>query len=168
MTRCAFSVLFVVLTSSMCSGADVATRADLREIFGHEKFTLLYHVRDISEHDWAAAAVHPCREVSRSQHLRDSLVDPGHAWAVYDYMDGPCQLLLLAKNPKYEILSYWEASGGSHQLRVMVLRRGPKPKLIFHAIMYNDIDHARWTWGEIRGHVLQGRFDPIIPSDVGT
>ena len=62
----------------MCAGADVATRADLREIFGHEKFTLLYHVRDISEHDWAAAAVHPCREVSRSQHLRDSLVDPGH------------------------------------------------------------------------------------------
>src|SRR5215212_2657150 len=100
MTRCLLYLFLVLLTSLRCSGRELATGSDLRQIFGREKFTLLYHVREISEHDWTAAGIHPCH----GAHIRDSIVDPGHAWASEDYMVGPCQLFLGAKNPRYEIL----------------------------------------------------------------
>ena len=163
MSRGVLNLVLVLAASITCCAADVATRADLVQIFRREKFKLVYHVRDISEHAWTAAGAYP-----RGHGSGVSLVDPGYAWASEDYMDGPCQLLLAAKNARHEILCYWEATQGGPNLRVLVLRLEPKPRLIFHAIMYNDIPHERWTWGEIRGHVLQGRFDPIIPSDVGT
>ena len=163
MTRCVLALFPMLIASSTCSAAVSATHADLVDIFQREKFTLLYHVRDISERDWTAAAVHPCRESAGGQHVSDCIVDPGHAWASEDYMFGPCQLLLVAKNSRYEILSYRERTQGGPMLRVLVLRRHPKPNLFFTGVLNNDIPSERWTWEQVRTHVLQGRFDAIMP-----
>jgi hypothetical protein len=162
MNRSVLSLFPLVVMSFTCSAAVSATRSDLVEIFQREKFTLLHHVRDVSERDWTAAGVRPC-ESGGGHKLSNSIVDPGHAWASEDWMLGPCQLLLVAKNSQHEILSYWERTQGGPMLRVLVLRRQPKPRLFFSAIMHNDISLKRWTWGEIRGHILQGRFDAIMP-----
>ena len=78
-------------------------------------------------------------------------------------MFGPCQLFLVAKSPRHEVLSYSERNQGGPFLHVLLLRREPKQKLTLHALMHNDVPQQRWTWREIRKHVLQGRFDAIVP-----
>jgi len=157
--RLTLILLVVILSCVPCFARQVASHNDLVRILRTEKFMLLYHVRDISARDWAAVGVHPCPAGGRR--ISDSFVDPGQAWASEDYMLGPCRLFLIAKSSQYELLSYWEATQGGPMLRVLVLRRQPKPKL--YAIMHNDISPERWTWGEIRGHILQERFDAIMP-----
>jgi hypothetical protein len=158
MSRCVLSLFALMIVSVMSSGAATPTHADLVEIFQRDNFRVSYHARDISERDWIAAGVRPC-ESSGRRNISDSIVDPGHAWANEDWMAGPCQLLLVAKNSRHEVLSYWERNQGGPFLHVLVLRRGPKQKLVFHALMYNDIPHERWTWDEIRRHFLQRKFD---------
>jgi hypothetical protein len=154
-------ILAVILSSAACCAGELASHGDLERMFRTEKFTLLYHVRDVSARDWTAAGIHPCP--TGGNRISDSIVDPGHAWASQDYMLGPCRLLLVAKNTQHEILSYWEATQGGPMLRVLVLRRQPKPKLFFCAVMHNDIPSERWTWAEITGHILRRKFDAIMP-----
>jgi len=127
-------------------------------MFRIEKFRLVYHMRQISQQDWYAVGVHPGGST-----FAEAMVDPGYSWNDLDFGGGQhCQLFLGAKNPRYELLSYWEATQGGPILRVLILDRGSgKPKRIFYAIMHNDIPREWWTWGQLKGHILQGRFDAI-------
>jgi hypothetical protein len=137
---------------------EAASPADLARIFRTEKFRLVYHLRQVSQQDWTAAGLHPGRST-----FAEAMVDPGHPWNDLDFGGDPhCQLFLAAKSPRYELLSYWEATQGGPMLRVLILERdGGKPKIIFYAVMNNDIPRERWTWEEVKGHILQGRFDAI-------
>jgi hypothetical protein len=155
-------VVSLVLVAATCSAGQLASQTDLARIFRTEKFRLIYHLRQISEQDWNAVGVHP-----GGRSIAEAIVDPGYSWNDQDFGDDDtphCQLFLAAKSPRYELLSYREATQGGPMLRVLILERdGRKPKLIFYAVMHNDIPRERWTWGELKGHILQGRFDAIKP-----
>jgi hypothetical protein len=147
-----------MFAAATCGGGELVSRADLARIFRTEKFHLVYHLREVSQRDWTAVGLHPGGST-----FAEAMVDPGHSWNDLDFGGEPhCQFFLAAKNPRYELLSYWEATQGGPMLRVLILERsGGKPKRIFYGVMHNDIPSARWTWGELKGHILQGRFDPI-------
>src|SRR5438067_131934 len=162
MTRRVTVTLVVVLfAAATSSAAELASNAELVRIFRTEKFRLIYHVRQISAQDWTAAGV---RRDGRN--ITASMVDPGHSYASEDYMIGDPrhQLLLAAKSSRHELLSYWEATQGGPMLRALMLEHvGGKSKLILYAVMNNDIPHERWAWGELKRHILQNRFDAIVP-----
>src|SRR5947209_6856636 len=97
------------------------------------------------------------------------MVDPGQAYQSEDFGVGDMalrQLFMAAKNPRHEVLCFWEATYGGPVLRVLMLERDvARPKLIFYAITNNDIPHERWTWGEVKGHILQNRMDVLISAE---
>jgi len=151
----------VIFVATAGLAAELASHAELTRIFKSEKFHLVYHVRQIADENWTAAGVRP-----HGRSITASMVDPGHSYASEDYMIGDPrhQLLLAAKSPRHELISYSEATQGGPMLRVLMLERHhQKPKLIFYAVMNNDIPPKRWTWGELKGHILQNKFDAIMP-----
>ena len=156
--------LVAVLTAARSFAGELATHADLATIFRTEKFKLIRHVRQISVADWLAAGVRP-----QGRSITASMVDPGHSYQDQDFGVGDMpvrQLFIAATNPRHEILSFWQATIGGPVLHVLMLERGsPKPKLIFYAIMNNDIPHERWTWGELKGHILQNRMNVIMSAE---
>jgi hypothetical protein len=161
MSRATVSFVIVMFAAASCLAAELASHPDFARIFRTEKFHLIYHVRQISADDWTAARVRP-----DGRSITASMVDPGCSYSSEDSMvtDPRHQLFLAAKSPRHELLSYWEATQGGPMLRVLMLERdGGKPKLILYAVMNNDIPHERWTWGELKGHILQNRFDAIMP-----
>ena len=164
MTRCVVaSLLIFTLAAGICGAAELASHADLARIFRTEKFRLIYHVRQISEQDWTAAGVRP-----DGRSITASMVDPGHSYSSEDYMigDPQRQLLLAAKSKQHELLSYWQATHGGPILRVLMLEHaGRKRKLIFYAVMNNDIAPECWTWGELKGHIVQNKMDHLISAE---
>lgn len=151
----------VIFVAAAGLAAELASHAELARIFKSEKFDLVYHVRQISDENWKAAGVRP-----DGRSVTASMVDPGHSYASEDYMIGDPrhQLLLAAKSPRHELISYWQATQGGPMLRVLMLERDHrKPKLILYAVMNNDIPPEHWTWDELKGHILQNKFDAIMP-----
>jgi hypothetical protein len=162
MIRCVIAMFAgVIFAASVGLAAELAGHADLARIFSTEKFRLIYHVRGVSEQDWTAAGVRP-----DGRSITASMVDPGHSYSSEDDLVGDPrhQLLLAAKSSRHELLSYWQATQGGPMLRVLMLERDHgKPKLILYAVMNNDIPPERWTWGELKKHILQNKFDAIRP-----
>src|SRR5262245_11041315 len=135
--RVAVNLFVLGLAAATCCATELASHADFARIFRTEKFRLIYHVRQISEQDWTAAGVRP-----DGRSITASMVEPGHSYSSGDYMVGDPrhQLLLAAKSPRYELLSYWQATQGGPMMRVLMLERGAgKPKLILYGVMNNDI-----------------------------
>jgi len=164
MTRIAALLSLIAVVATATYSAEFATRADLARILRTERFKLIRHVRQISASDWTAAGVHP-----QGRSITASMVDPGYSYQDMDFGTGDMpqrQLFMAATNPRHELIAYWQATQGGPVLRVLMLERGnAKPRLIFYAIMNNDIDHERWTWGELKGHILQNRMDHLLSAE---
>jgi hypothetical protein len=165
MIRCAaLNLLVVLFMTATCSAVEFANHADLVRIFGTEKFKLFYRVRQISERDWIAAGVRP-----QGRSITASMVDPGQRYQSWDFGIGDKaqrQLFVAATNPRHEVLCFWEATNGGPVLRVLMLERDrAKSNLIFYAIMNNDIPHERWTWDEVKKHILQNKIDVFISAE---
>jgi hypothetical protein len=162
--RAAISLLVLALGTAKYSAAALASHPDVVKILRTEKFKLAFHVSQISHRDWVAAGVHP-----QGRSITESMVDAGHSYQSEDYTIGDMalrQLFLVAKNRRHEILAFWEGTIGGPVLRVLMLQRdGRKPKLIFYAIMNNDIPQNSWTWYEVTRHILQDKMDILMSAE---
>jgi hypothetical protein len=97
------------------------------------------------------------------------MVDPGKSYEngdVWDTTKPMRQLLVAAKSPQHEVLCFWHGTQGGPALRVLMIRRGTvKPRLIFSAIMHNDIPENKWTWEQVKRHILENRMDVSITAE---
>ena len=143
------------------AAADLASRADVIRTLCDEHFELIHHVRQISARDWASAGVLP-----QGRNITSSMVDPGRPYQSGDFGTGRLpnrQLLVAAKNANHEFICFWEGTQGGPMLVLMLIQRGiVKPRLLFYAIMNNDIPEDKWTWEEVKRHVVQNRIDVVI------
>jgi hypothetical protein len=142
----------------------LVSRGDLIRIFRDEKFDILKHVLQISSTDWVAAGVTP-----QGRSITSSMVDAGKGYEggdVWDTNRPLRQLLLAAKNPHHEVICFWQGSQGGPFLRVMMIERGVgRPRLVFYAIMHNDISQSSWNWEEVKRHILENRMDVTISAE---
>ncbi|PYK68889.1 MAG: hypothetical protein DME45_04935 [Verrucomicrobia bacterium] len=76
------------------------------------------------------------------------------------------QLLLAAKNPRYELICFWQGTQGGPALGVLMIRRTRgNARLIFSAVMNNDIPENKWTWEQVKRHILENKIDVLISAE---
>jgi hypothetical protein len=165
--RAAFCVLSIAthaLVTTTCFAAELASHTDLVKILRTEDFQLLHHVRQISRGDWKAAGVMP-----QGRSITALMVDPGKSYQSGDLWDTDKpirQLLLAPTSRRHDILCFWEGTQGGPCLGVLLLERDvPRSKLIFYAIMNNDISQGSWTWNEVKRHILHNKMDVLISAE---
>ena len=155
---------FAVCSQVSPAASDYANRTEVARILSGEKFEVVKHVIQISPSEWARAGVMP-----QGRSIAASMVDPGKAYESSDFGTGKLparQLLLAAKNTRYEVLCFWEGTVGGPMLKVMMIRRDiAKPRLLFDAIMNNDIPQNRWTWEEVKRHIRENKMDVLISAE---
>lgn len=160
----AFAATHFCACSKTLAGPDFLSRADVVRILHDEKFEIVRHVRQISSRDWASAGVLP-----RGRSITWSMVDSGRRYQSGDFGTGRLplrQLLVAAKNPRYEVLCFWQGTVGGPALHVMMIQRDlGKPRLVFDAIMNNDVPQDSWTWEEVKRHIVQNKMDVLISAE---